>query len=139
MSVGPRIAPLNAETRRREAHRTSRRLASDRIPTAEPPIDEMIDVGEALVRLQQLDVRKARVVECLWMVRLACGRLPRHSASRSEPSVVTGALPAPGWFVSCAVRRSRSVRPQIHGDLILSERTHLRQRTGIQDRPWSAR
>jgi RNA polymerase sigma factor (TIGR02999 family) len=44
---------------------------ASKIPSAEPPIDEIVDVSDALARLRQLDPRKARVVECLSIVGLS--------------------------------------------------------------------
>ena len=62
---------IDHATRRRAAKRGGgtrveplHELLEDRVAADERPIDELIAINDALARLEQLDPRKARVVEC---------------------------------------------------------------------------
>lgn len=78
---------------------------ASRIPSAEPPIDEMIDVSDALARLRQLDPRKARVVECLSIVGLSL-RETAEALGISIRTVSREWASARGWLIHALCGKS---------------------------------
>ena len=78
---------------------------ASKIPSADPPIDEMIDVGDALARLRQLDLRKARVVECLCIVGLSL-RETAEALGISVRTVSREWASARGWLIHALCGKS---------------------------------